>query len=69
MLDCSGCRPVVAPVYFRIFFEKFVKSAVNGANEDSCSVNFVLFSETSLEGPSFVNLAFVSITVEISSVC
>ena len=62
--DCSGCRPVVAPVYFRIFFEKFVKSAVNGANEDSCSVNFVLFSETSLEGPSFVNFAFVSITVE-----
>ena len=34
MPDCSGCRPVVAAVYFRIFFEKFVKSAVNGANQD-----------------------------------
>jgi hypothetical protein len=62
--DCSGCRPVVAPVYFRIFFEKFVKSAVNGANQDPCSVNIVLFSETSLEGRLFVNLAFVNITVE-----
>jgi hypothetical protein len=67
MLDCSGCRPVVAPVYFRIFFEKFVKSAVNGANQHPCSVNFVLFSETSLEGPSFVNFAFVGITVETRS--
>ena len=62
--DCSGCRPIVAPVYFRIFFEKFVKSAVNGANQDPCSVNIVLFSETSLEGRLFVNLAFVNITVE-----
>ena len=62
--DCSGCRPIVAPVYFRIFFEKFVKSAVNGANQDPCSVNIVLFSETSLEGRLFVNFAFVNITVE-----
>ena len=30
----SGRRPIIAPVYLRIFFEKIVESAVNGANSN-----------------------------------